>query len=299
MCGLAGIIDKQRENLGQDLLNMLTEIAHRGRDATGVAVYENREHTQVRVSMPSPDLEEELETIIKKFGDILESRRYQGGGIFTFYEGSISVNETDAARLHWEIDSHPQLCVHSIGPRLKVYKDQGTAVDLQKGHHIRIGSCTHGIGHVRLATESIDNINFSHPFISYIYPELVIAHNGQFTNYFNTRRKLENKGVRFKTNNDSEMAAHFLALRMTEQGRDLEGAIHDAMEAFDGVFTILAATPDQLGAFRDALGIKPILYYERDDGSVLLGTEQIALTPIVSDAYATEMEPGGVKVWPV
>ena len=35
--------------------------------------------------------------------------------------------------------------------------------------------------------------------------------NGQFTNYFNMRRSLENKGVRFKTNNDTEMAAHFIA----------------------------------------------------------------------------------------
>lgn len=299
MCGLAGIISKERTNLGQDLLNMLAQIEHRGRDATGFAVYEHREHTQIRVSMSGPNLEQSLEEMISTHGEIKESRTYRGEGIFTFYEGSILVAPDLTSELHWDIDSHPEFCVHSVGPKLKVYKDQGTAPELQKRHEIHIGSCSHGIGHVRLATESVDNINFAHPFITYLYPELAIVHNGQFTNYFNTRRMLENQGIRFKTNNDSEMAAHYLAWLMTEKGRDLEGAVHAAMDHFDGIFTILAAIPNQLAAFRDRLGIKPILYYEVEDGGVLLGTEQIALTPIVSDVCATELEPGGVKIWSV
>ena len=43
MCGIAGIIGKNSPTLGQDLVNMLKELVHRGRDATGVAVYEQRE----------------------------------------------------------------------------------------------------------------------------------------------------------------------------------------------------------------------------------------------------------------
>jgi hypothetical protein len=42
-----------------------------------------------------------------------------------------------------------------------------------------------------------------------------------------------------------------------------------------------------------------VVVYEGEDGIVLFGSEQIALTPIISDVYATEMEPGGVKVWSV
>ncbi len=42
MCGIAGIIGKNSPTLGQDLVNMLKELVHRGRDATGVAVYEQR-----------------------------------------------------------------------------------------------------------------------------------------------------------------------------------------------------------------------------------------------------------------
>jgi glutamine phosphoribosylpyrophosphate amidotransferase len=299
MCGIAGLIAKDRDDLGTDLINMLKELVHRGRDATGLAFYEQREDIQARVSMTDPEYEKDLLEIIAKYGKVTHSKIYHGGGIFHFFEGSIDMPPDQTTRLHWDIDSDPNLCVHSIGQQIKVYKDQGSAEDLQKAHEIRVGKCTHGIGHVRLATESVENINFAHPFISYIYPEFSLVHNGQFTNYFNMRRKLENQGIRFKTANDTEMAAHFIAYEMKEKGRDLETALHAALDAFDGIFTILVATRDQIGAFRDRLAFKPVVIYEDEKGMVLLGSEQISLTPIISDVYATEMEPGGVRVWSI
>ena len=110
---------------------------------------------------------------------------------------------------------------------------------------------------------------------------------------------MESWGVRFKTNNDSEMAAHFLAFQMKEKGLDLEAALHQGLETFDGVFTLLVSTSNQIGALRDRLGIKPMLSFEKDGATILFGSEQICLTPIVSDVYATEMDPGGVQVWSV
>ncbi len=299
MCGIAGLIAKNSDTLGTDLTNMLKELVHRGRDATGMAIYEQREEIQVRVSITDPAYEKDLHNLIQAYGKIKNSISYAGVGVFTFFEGTIDMDPNQVTKLHWDIDSNSELCVHSIGQKIKVYKDQGSAEDIIKCHEIRVGTCSHGIGHVRLATESVENINFAHPFVSYLYPELSLVHNGQFTNYFNMRRSLENKGVRFKTANDTEMAAHFIAYEMKEKGQDLEGALHTALDAFDGIFTIIVATRDQIGAFRDRLAFKPLVIYEGDDGTVLFGSEQISLTPIVSDVYATEMEPGGVKVWSV
>ncbi len=299
MCGIAGLIVKQSDTLKTDLVNMLKELVHRGRDATGLALYEQRDDIQARVSLTDSAYEKDLQNIIQKYGRITNSKTYPGVGVFTFFEGSIDMDQDKISRLHWDIDSNPKLCVHSLGKQIKVYKDQGSAEDLASAHEIVAGTCTHGIGHVRLATESVENINFAHPFVSYIYPELSLVHNGQFTNYFNMRRKLENLGVRFKTANDTEMAAHFIAYEMQEKGQDLEEALNAALDTFDGIFTILVATGDQIGAFRDRLAFKPVVVYEGEDGSVLFGSEQISLTPIISDVYATEMEPGGVKVWSV
>ncbi len=299
MCGIAGLIVRQSESLGSDLINMLKELVHRGRDATGVALYEIRDDVQARVTMLNPAYEKDLLEIIQKYGRVTNSNTYKGGGIFTFFEASIDMDPGQITDLHQDIDASQNLCVHSLGKQLKVYKDQGSAEDLAATHQIKVGRCTHGIGHVRLATESVENINFAHPFVSYLYPELSLVHNGQFTNYFNTRRKLENLGIRFKTANDTEMAAHFIAYEMKEKGKDLEAALHAALDAFDGIFTILVATGNQVGAFRDRLAFKPVVIYEDDEGNVLFGSEQISLTPIISDVYATEMEPGGVKVWSV
>ncbi len=299
MCGIAGLIVKQSDTLESDLINMLKELVHRGRDATGLALYEQRDDIQVRVSMTDSAYETNLHNIIEKYGRVTNSKVYRGGGVFTFFEGTVDIDPDQIPGLHWDIDSDENLCVHSLGKQIKVYKDQGSAEELAQSHEIKAGTCTHGIGHVRLATESVENINFAHPFVSYLYPELSLVHNGQFTNYFKMRRKLESLGVRFKTSNDSEMAAHFIAYQMKEKGQDLEGALQTALDIFDGLFTILAATREQIGALRDRLAFKPVVFYEGEGGTVLFGSEQIALTPIISDVYATEMEPGGVKVWSV
>jgi len=299
VCGIAGLIAKDSPTLGNDLINMLKELIHRGKDATGVAIYENRDTLDLRVSMTSAEYQNDLENIIKEYGSVSNNRIYRGQGIFTFYEASLDMDAARLTDLNWSIDSHPDLCVHSLGRQIKVYKDEGSAEDLHNRHKIPPINGSHGIGHVRLATESVENINFAHPFVSYLYPELAIVHNGQFTNYFNMRRKMENWGVRFKTNNDSEMAAHFIAFQMKEKGVDLEEALHLGLETFDGVFTLLVSTSDQIGALRDRLGIKPMLFFEKEEATVLFGSEQICLTPIVSDVYATEMDPGGVQVWSV
>jgi len=299
MCGIAGLIVKQSDTLQSDLVNMLKELVHRGRDATGLALYEQRDDIQARVSMTDPAFETNLHAIVEKYGRIANSNVYRGGGIFYFFEGSIDMDPGQISNLHWDIDSDENLCVHSLGKQIKVYKDQGSAEDLLKFHEIKAGRCTHGIGHVRLATESVENINFAHPYVSYLYPELSLVHNGQFTNYFKMRRKLESLGIRFKTANDTEMAAHFIAYQMKEKGQDLEGALHTALDTFDGLFTILVATGDQIGALRDRLAFKPVVFYEGEDGTVLFGSEQISLTPIISNVYATEMEPGGVRIWSV
>ncbi len=306
MCGVAGIIRSKEaqaqgygsDNLALDLLDMLWCVRHRGMDATGVAVYETRPKVRLRASMPDPALVGELEGIIAQYAKQLEARTYQGQGIFTFYDGVVEMAAADVTTLHKAIDAHEKLCVHSIGEHVAVFKDQGTAQQIRERHNIDKGDVSHGIGHVRLATESAEDINAAHPFVSPLMPELSIVHNGQFTNYFNLRRYLESKGVRFKTANDSEMACHYIAYRMGVDGMSLEEALTDGLDAFDGVFTILAATPTQVGIVKDKLAIKPLLVYEHH-GLTLFGSEQISLTPIFSDVFAHEIDPGMVQTWSV
>ncbi|WP_045221134.1 glutamine amidotransferase [Desulfonatronum thioautotrophicum] len=296
MCGVAGVVSRGSMSLGNDLLDMLWCVRHRGLDATGIALYEQRDLVRIRVTLPDPELAGELLETVGRFAQATEHRLYQGEGIFTFYDALLDMDPDQIGELHRAIDAHPRLCVHSIGRTLTVYKDQGDAAGIRSRHEIRAASGTHGIGHVRLATESAEDINAAHPFTTPLFPELAIVHNGQFTNYFNLRRFLESKGARFKTRNDSEMAAHYLGWQMGSQGLDLEQAMAAALEDFDGIFTILAATPTQIGYVKDKLAIKPLLVFEQG-GVTVFGSEQISLTPLFADVFADEMDPGTVRVW--
>ena len=64
---------------------------------------------------------------------------------------------------------------------------------------------THAIGHARMATESGVDIKSAHPFWGYPFSDVSVVHNGQLTNYWNNRRLLENKGMRFMSECDSEL----------------------------------------------------------------------------------------------
>ena len=74
MCGIAGIITKDSPTLGNDLINMLNELIHRGKDATGVAIYENRDTIDLRVSLTETSYQQALEEIIQKHGTTADSR---------------------------------------------------------------------------------------------------------------------------------------------------------------------------------------------------------------------------------
>lgn len=299
MCGIVGMITRERIDVGATIAEMLYELRHRGKDSTGMAVYEDRKDLEIKVAMNRADDQPRLEAMVVKYGKILKKKTYPSIGVYTFFEATIAMDYQKISELHQKIDEDPEFCVHHLGQKIKVYKDMGDAGALNDHYDMHGIYGTHGIGHVRLATESIENINFAHPFVSYIYPELAIVHNGQLTNYFNMRRRLETAGVQFKTYNDSELIAHYLAYQIKEKGKDFEEALHLGLEQFDGVFTFLASTRDQVGAVRDGLGIKPVLFYESEDKLFLFGSEQICFTPVRPDIFATEMNPGGVRVWSV
>ena len=299
MCGIAGVISKQQTNISQNLLSMMELIQHRGPDAAGIAVYGySGGGTVLRSTMKGRALSATLMETVSGYATVLGQQVADWSRNTIFSEMKLEMEEKDVPALHEAINKVPGLAVHSIGKGMKVYKEGGLIGNLIKNNAIDATDATHGIGHVRMATESAEDINAAHPFVSPFYPDLSIVHNGQFTNYFNMRRFLETKGATFKTMNDSEAASHLVAYAMKENGGELKAALEYALDVMDGVFSIIAATSTQVGFVKDKLGIKPLLIYEADD-MVLLGSEQIEFTAVLQDVYADEIGPGEVKVWNV
>ena len=296
MCGIAGVISKDKMDISSGLISMLNLIQHRGSDASGIAIYGFDDNVILRATMKGNALSLTMAETVGKYAVVLSEQSSDLGRNLIFLEMRLEIAEEDIPKLHEAINKVQGLTVHSLGKGMKVYKEGGLIGNLIKNNAIDYGSATHGIGHVRMATESAEDINAAHPFVSPFYPDLSIVHNGQFTNYFNMRRFLEAKGATFKTMNDSEAASHLIAYAMRENGGDLRVALEYALEAMDGVFCIIAATSNQMGFVKDKLGIKPMLLFETEN-LVMFGSEQIEFTAIADDVFADEMDPGEVRVW--
>jgi glutamine phosphoribosylpyrophosphate amidotransferase len=82
-----------------------------------------------------------------------------------------------------------------------------------------------------------------------------------------------------------------------DRGVDLEAAMHESIDDFDGVFTYVVATESILGLAKDRLHAKPMVLYESDD-LIALASEEVAIRSIVPhEIETTDPYEGVVKVW--
>jgi glutamine phosphoribosylpyrophosphate amidotransferase len=127
-------------------------------------------------------------------------------------------------------------------------------------------------------------------------PDLATVHNGHITNYHKLRRRYEQGGYRFYTENDSEVIGIYLRDRLAA-GLSLPDALRASLDDFDGSFSYLAAWSDGLAFVKDRFGFKPLVVAETED-FVAIATEEIALRQALGrDFVAREPAPGTLKVW--
>lgn len=177
----------------------------------------------------------------------------------------------------------------SVGTRLDIIKDVGLPYDLASRYNIRDFDGDHGIAHTRLATESGVHPDTAHPFWASGFSNVATVHNGQVTNYWIMRRRLEKKGMEFGTENDTELIAVYLAYQMS-QGSTLEDALRTSLEDLDGTYSYLVATEDSIGYARDKLAAKPMVKYE-DDDIIALASEEVALNAMFPGTALDTSEP--------
>ena len=156
---------------------------------------------------------------------------------------------------------------------------------------------SHGLGHVRLATESDVKPEASHPFWATGFADIAIVHNGQITNYWKMRRRLERRGFEFTTDNDSELIAVYLADKLS-QGIKLKDALQTSIDDLDGTFSFLVSTETEIGYAKDRLAAKPMVMYENDD-LVAVASEEVSLNKLFPGQALQTREPlpGTYATW--
>ena len=187
--------------------------------------------------------------------------------------------------------------VISIGNSLDIIKDVGSAEDVDASYDIRKYKGSHGLGHVRLATESDVKPEAAHPFWATGFADVAIVHNGQITNYWKMRRRLEQRDYEFRTDNDSELIAVYLADKLS-QGIKLKEALKTSIEDLDGTFSFLVSTEDEIGYAKDHLAVKPMVMYETED-MVAIASEEVSLNKLFPGQALNTKEPppGTYNTW--
>jgi glutamate synthase domain-containing protein 1 len=309
MCGIAGIIYKNgngAHRLGRDMTSMLQSMKHRGPDSTGFALYRPPSQELIlRVKLAdaaAPGEFDRAEELRRRRRQTEAKLRAAGAQISTIEEvndytfSATLTYDGELKRLADYVESVPRVEVLSLGHALEIIKDLGDAQHVGSSYHLDEYFGSHGIGHVRMATESDVDISNAHPYWAYPFSDVAVVHNGQLTNYHQWRRRLEAAGHRFASECDSEIIAVYLAERMGH-GDSLEDAMRRSLKELDGVFTYICVSEDALGMAKDELAAKPLVLYEGDD-MVALASEEIAIRAVIDREIETsDPYEGEVMVW--
>ena len=298
MCGIAGYFDKRPDAeapVGKLILSMLTALGRRGPDSAGAALYGELPGVVVRVKLGERgDLAPRAAEVADRVRALtrVTGHEMQGNFLRLVVEALEDVRFLEAA-----IESvHSEIEVVSIGRRLELVKAVGAPARLETTFGLSQFRGTHAIGHTRLSTESRVDISHSQPFWSHGGLDLALVHNGHITNYHKLRRQYEQSGIRFYTENDSEVIGIYLSRKM-EAGLSFEQALLASLVDLDGSFAYVAATADAFGYAKDPFCLKPLIVAETE-AFVVIATEEIALSHTFAEKLDTR-EPSNrqAKVW--
>jgi glutamate synthase domain-containing protein 1 len=296
MCGIVGLFAKStgiEDALGSHLAAMLEQMSDRGPDSAGVAVYRDPAPSgSSKLTLFSADPLQDWDALASELGQAF------GGSPAHEVRAShaVFVVEADAPEAEaWARSVHPKLRVMSAGRTIEIYKEVGRPERFVRAFALDDFRGTHALGHTRMATESRVTTEGSHPFST--GHDLCLVHNGSLSNHNRLRESLRREGIEFQTENDTEVAAGYLAWRLRE-GATLEQALEGCLEDLDGFYTFLVGTEDGFAVLRDPIACKPAVLAETDEW-VAMASEwrSIAELPGAARSRSWEPAPGVVYAW--
>ena len=301
MCGIVGYLNRSGSGagapIGSILLGMLKSLDCRGPDSAGVAIFGPTRTPNLKLRIKLNGASDLRDSADRARGIVSSRLPVLDAAVVHEYLQLLVGPVEDAGsvlpRLERDLEDYELV---SGGHQLEIVKQVGSPTHLDTGYGVSGLTGTHGIGHTRLSTESRVDLSHSQPFGVHGVADLATVHNGHITNYHKLRGRYEQMGVRFFTENDSEVIGVYLAHQMS-LGRTFREALESSLDDFDGSFSYLAASGTELAYAKDRFGFKPLLVAESEDW-VALATEEIALrSTLTGDFDALEPGVNQVRIW--
>jgi amidophosphoribosyltransferase len=151
----------------------------------------------------------------------------------------------------------------------------------------------HGaIGHVHYALANASGIENAQPFLSrFKQGSVAVAHNGMLTNADMVRELLEDNGVGFSSNSDSEVIVKLITKNFK---KGLEKSLTDTIKFIKGSYAITVLTDNALVGARDPNGIRP-LCFGRLGNSYIIASESCAIDAVGGE-FIRDVEPGEIII---
>ena len=292
MCGIVGIYLKNSKyelSLGSFLADMLNNMEGRGPDSAGFAIYskENKNYYKYSICL-NRFSENDFKLRAKKYFDNHKIQKHSDHVVLETTE--------EPEKVLTILEEHfAEFSIVGYGKSINIFKQTGNPKDVVKNFQLSSFSGSHGIGHTRMATESLVTTEGSHPYST--AEDECLVHNGSLSNHNNIRRILIKEGGKFKSDNDTEVAAGYISNKIFK-GNDLETTLKDSLKYLDGFYTFIAGNKDGIALLRDEIACKPAVVAENEDYVAIASEFQaMAHLPDINEAKIFEPEPGIVYSW--
>jgi len=296
MCGIVGLYLKNpalEPQLGKLFEPMLEAMTDRGPDSAGFAIYGDEvADGWIKLTLQAANDDYDFRALV----GALEGKL--AASLDWFQNASaivLKIKAEEAAVRSALAELAPGVRIMSAGKSIEILKGMGLPKEISERFGLGSMKGSHIIGHTRMATESAVTMEGSHPFST--GADLCLVHNGSLSNHFRLRQELRRKGIKFDTENDTEVAAGYLAWRL-QQGDSLKTALDSSLEALDGFFTFAIGTRNGFAVIRDPIACKPAILAETDD-YVAMASEYQALSslPGIEKAKVWEPVPATMYIW--
>ncbi|MBV1813150.1 glutamine amidotransferase family protein [Pseudomonas viridiflava] len=296
MCGIVGLYLKNpalESQLGQLFEPMLEAMTDRGPDSAGFAIYGDEVGDGwIKLTLQATTEDYDFKALMAGIEDRLAVPLdwFQNASAVVL---KVQAEEAPVRALLSQLA--PTVRVMSAGQSIEILKGMGLPREISQRFGLGSMKGSHIIGHTRMATESAVTMEGSHPFST--GADLCLVHNGSLSNHFRLRQNLRREGIHFETDNDTEVAAGYLAWRL-QQGDSLKQALDKSLEDLDGFFTFAIGTRNGFAVIRDPIACKPAILAETDD-YVAMASEYQALSslPGIEHARVWEPVPATMYIW--
>ena len=177
------------------------------------------------------------------------------------------------------------------------YKDLGLVGDVFDSNNLKkLPKGNMAVGHVRYSTTGGSDRKNCQPIeVNHQKGKMALAHNGNLSNSYELKNKLELDGAIFHTTSDTETIAYIIT-RQRLKSKSIEEAIDKTMNIIDGAYSLCVMSPQKLIACRDPYGFRPLCYGKCNDGSYIVASENCALSAVGAE-FIRDLLPGEILVF--